>query len=89
MRETACAASRALASARLDERVVHLQDRLARNAVTVFALEGVPASGQRQHLADDRSQVVRGNAAGELDELCAVRLHDEEDPARIAAPSLC
>src|SRR5215467_10180817 len=78
VRETACAASRALASVRLDERVVHLQDRLARDAATALAAECVPASGQRQHLADDRPQLTRDDAAREFDEFTALRLHDEE-----------
>ena len=54
----------------------------------VLVLKGVPAAGNRQHLADYRPQLTLVDAAGELDELGGVRLYDEEDASRIAAPSL-
>jgi hypothetical protein len=75
-------------SARLLVRVVHLEDRLALDSASMLALECLAASGQRQHLADDRPQPALVNAARELDELGAVRLHHEEDSARTVVLSL-
>jgi hypothetical protein len=60
-----------LPQAQLLVHVVHLQDRLSLDSASMLALEGLAASGQRQHLADDRPQVALVDAVVELDELGA------------------